>query len=246
MFVSPESSPGRNFYPRPPRGGRPATALHRGKAAVFLSTPSARRATFWRFRNGLCDEISIHALREEGDAVGKDLYLCAFKFLSTPSARRATYKRTELEPSMDISIHALREEGDREGQRTQNTVGLISIHALREEGDAGWRYGCSPADISIHALREEGDICRFGASSERPISIHALREEGDHGDATAARHLDISIHALREEGDGYLTERNPQKRNFYPRPPRGGRRTALRASSGYSIFLSTPSARRAT
>ena len=56
-----------NFYPRPPRGGRPATALHRGKAAVFLSTPSARRATFWRFRNGLCDEISIHALREEGD-----------------------------------------------------------------------------------------------------------------------------------------------------------------------------------
>ena len=58
-------------------------------------------------------------------------------------------------------------------------MGLISIHALREEGDAGWRYGCSPADISIHALREEGDICRFGASSERPISIHALREEGD-------------------------------------------------------------------
>ena len=57
----------QNFYPRPPRGGRPATALHRGKAAVFLSTPSARRATFWRFRNGLCDEISIHALREEGD-----------------------------------------------------------------------------------------------------------------------------------------------------------------------------------
>ena len=57
----------QDFYPRPPRGGRPATALHRGKAAVFLSTPSARRATFWRFRNGLCDEISIHALREEGD-----------------------------------------------------------------------------------------------------------------------------------------------------------------------------------
>ena len=57
----------QNFYPRPPRGGRPATALHRGKAAVFLTTPTARRATFWRFRNGLCDEISIHALREEGD-----------------------------------------------------------------------------------------------------------------------------------------------------------------------------------
>ena len=106
-----------DFYPRPPRGGRPATALHRGKAAVFLSTPSARRATFWRFRNGLCDEISIHALREEGDAVGKDLYLCAFKFLSTPSARRATCPYKHPGSVCAISIHALREEGDIQAYR---------------------------------------------------------------------------------------------------------------------------------
>ena len=111
------SSQRHNFYPRPPRGGRPATALHRGKAAVFLSTPSARRATFWRFRNGLCDEISIHALREEGDAVGKDLYLCAFKFLSTPSARRATCPYKHPGSVCAISIHALREEGDIQAYR---------------------------------------------------------------------------------------------------------------------------------
>ena len=33
----------------------------------------------------------------------------------------------------------------------------------------------------------------------------------------------ISIHALREEGDSRATSRAPQSRNFYPRPPRGGR-----------------------
>ena len=124
----------QDFYPRPPRGGRPATALHRGKAAVFLSTPSARRATFWRFRNGLCDEISIHALREEGDSYrsikhrpwthfyprpprggrpGSLSMICFLRsFLSTPSARRATPERRIQRLQQPISIHALREEGD--------------------------------------------------------------------------------------------------------------------------------------
>ena len=55
------------FYPRPPRGGRP----------VALTAIS-------------CAKISIHALREEGDA------LWAAALRHRPS----------------ISIHALREEGD--------------------------------------------------------------------------------------------------------------------------------------
>ena len=57
----------QNFYPRPPRGGRPLTTIRAGVVPTFLSTPSARRAT----RNFICpkatDAISIHALREEGD-----------------------------------------------------------------------------------------------------------------------------------------------------------------------------------
>ena len=58
----------RNFYPRPPRGGRPEKAK----------------------RDAAREEISIHALREEGDS-GVILSLPTFKsFLSTPSARRAT------------------------------------------------------------------------------------------------------------------------------------------------------------
>ena len=57
-----------NFYPRPPRGGRPVVYRETGKESIFLSTPSARRAT---------------AEPEAGlPAQGQ--------FLSTPSARRAT------------------------------------------------------------------------------------------------------------------------------------------------------------
>ena len=78
------------------------------------------------------------------------------------------------------------------------------------------------------------------------ISIHALREEGDL--PTTFPHLDlrISIHALREEGDERASRPRCGCPNFYPRPPRGGRRfTRTRESAGLT-FLSTPSARRAT
>ena len=56
------------------------------------------------------------------------------------------------------------------------------------------------------------------------ISIHALREEGDALDSMMDKWDEISIHALREEGD--LASRI--------------------CSSTATVFLSTPSARRAT
>ena len=55
----------------------------------FLSTPSARRATGRNNRPAAPSDISIHALREEGDIGVRPL--CNLK---------------------SISIHALREEGD--------------------------------------------------------------------------------------------------------------------------------------
>ena len=78
------------FYPRPPRGGRPPApkinartikiSIHAlreegdevnfaglVKATVFLSTPSARRATKRQMIGEDGKLISIHALREEGD-----------------------------------------------------------------------------------------------------------------------------------------------------------------------------------
>ncbi len=99
------------FYPRPPRGGRRSAAGLEGQAGRFLSTPSARRATLYNHRHAHCCQISIHALREEGDEcrehAGRNQCI-----LSTPSARRATSDSPASWQSCCISIHALREEGD--------------------------------------------------------------------------------------------------------------------------------------
>ena len=101
----------RYFYPRPPRGGRLIAKVLAGRCAIFLSTPSARRAT--------------------GAAIHRDVIRL---FLSTPSARRATGFYCTAVVLYAISIHALREEGDLAASGWKQ-ADAISIHALREEGD---------------------------------------------------------------------------------------------------------------
>ena len=213
----------------------------------FLSTPSARRAT-----EAVCFPadhhiISIHALREEGDAAG------------------LSYGRWRF-----ISIHALREEGDmvlqklstvtsyfyprppRGGRRAvarpNGTSFHISIHALREEGDAHRRdQSRGPHSISIHALREEGDRVRRAAndSKDKFLSTPSARRATLEYEGFTASQA-ISIHALREEGDPSCSTSPCRPLDFYPRPPRGGRRSTTSTSGAFTIFLSTPSARRAT
>ena len=56
-----------HFYPRPPRGGRHETFARMCNTMQFLSTPSARRATPATAQAVDAEDISIHALREEGD-----------------------------------------------------------------------------------------------------------------------------------------------------------------------------------
>ena len=146
-----------NFYPRPPRGGRRAALRRTGprRGHFYPRPPRGGRpfpnlAPVWRVA------ISIHALREEGDAVCTCCKPRYQRFLSTPSARRATKAARLTSRATRISIHALREEGDA-GSGDQG-IGLgISIHALREEGDQGGGPERVRDLISIHALREEGD-----------------------------------------------------------------------------------------
>ena len=100
------------FYPRPPRGGRRGAAHPWGSAWYFYPRPprGGRRPAGHGMRQPV--QISIHALREEGDfealrpfRLERDFYprpprggrlvrdgpmLFCRKFLSTPSARRAT------------------------------------------------------------------------------------------------------------------------------------------------------------
>ena len=146
------------------------------------------------------------------------------RFLSTPSARRATVPAS----SSLIAYTYFYPRPPRGGRLARSRASLapciISIHALREEGDSVWDVLMPYITISIHALREEGD-CR-------------LQRHADD--------LQISIHALREEGDGldHCDDRHP--RNFYPRPPRGGRPYLGNCLAEFTKFLSTPSARRAT
>ena len=81
--------------------------------AQFLSTPSARRATASLGQSGKNYDISIHALREEGDVPRVGRLILFNVFLSTPSARRATAAQNmDNLTAQYISIHALREEGD--------------------------------------------------------------------------------------------------------------------------------------
>ena len=87
-------------------------------------------------RKHLTHDISIHALREEGDVEIIIPQIVQKEFLSTPSARRATCGGLAFAAINDkISIHALREEGDPSRAAIPPDSAPISIHALREEGD---------------------------------------------------------------------------------------------------------------
>ena len=215
----------RDFYPRPPRGGRRIASGLAVLGLLFLSTPSARRATqkcseyaastcnFYprpprggrpgaHRHSGRYDAISIHALREEGDYASRSLSLSVILFLSTPSARRATSSRKQAAWFRNYFYPRPPRGGRPPLWRSLRASAKISIHALREEGDS-------------RSVCEEAREC-------------------------------ISIHALREEGDTPIDTPNRKIIDFYPRPPRGGRLQKLRRDSSKRIFLSTPSARRAT
>ena len=80
-------------------------------------------------------EISIHALCEEGDGAGLLLSTCKQLFLSTPSARRATVlKGPQARRRQDFYPRPLR-GGRPPTARHSPGLGTISIHALCEEGD---------------------------------------------------------------------------------------------------------------
>ena len=125
----------------------------------------------------------------------------------------------------------------------------ISIHALREEGDVTWTFIILMSHaISIHALREEGDLPRrLTILVVSQISIHALREEGDipYFFYFVKRFLFLSTPSARRATWASTSSKIGGK-NFYPRPPRGGRRTQFQNRTDRRTFLSTPSARRAT
>ena len=132
------------FYPRPPRGGRlnynavnydeVVISIHalreegdmrkqrqRENISLFLSTPSARRATAGVFNA---------------------MYTGA-EFLSTPSARRATHTSDNTLWST-LHFYPRPPRGGRLYKPASAFICIkISIHALREEGDLYHWRNCS-------------------------------------------------------------------------------------------------------
>ena len=101
--------------------------------AIFLSTPSARRATHQVDHVRHIGVISIHALREEGDWVLASAMLAASIFLSTPSARRATLHNpaTNVGRLQFLSTPSARRATRRIGRRSPPTEQFLSTPSAR-------------------------------------------------------------------------------------------------------------------
>ena len=191
-----------DFYPRPPRGGRHGYEEQTSYDKIFLSTPSARRATIAPSHNGKISDISIHALREEGDAeYGMDGADRHHFYPRPPRGGRHTDASMVFDADM-ISIHALREEGDQPTscRKAKLSRFLSTPSARRATSHPPW-CRCSVADFYPRPPRGgRRHLCCCGAGPGK-ISIHALREEGDPRRPPPGTWTQISIHALREEGD---------------------------------------------
>ena len=214
------------FYPRPPRGGRRGDhgRKRRGSSNFYPRPPRGGRLDDFQSLV-LIRDISTHALREEGD-VGESGH-CHFRQV--------------------ISTHALREEGDVElRQPVYKVVEFLPTPSARR---------ATPAPFALVAIffrflptpsaRRATEPAAYCLGSKKFLPTPSARR------ATGAvfvfaRYTDISTHALREEGDRVFLRSICPLRNFYPRPPRGGRRGDKLHPGIKLVFLSTPSARRAT
>ena len=148
-----------DFYPRPPRGGRRTDDFNR---EVFV-------------------DISIHALREEGDRHRP----------SAPDGDQDFYPRPPRGGRLCVlgpRLHAAH----------------ISIHALREEGDqlTGFFYDSHHKFLSTPSARRATLPFSAGPAifshfyPRPPRGGRHVQAINDH------QYIRISIHALREEGDG--------------------------------------------
>ena len=145
-------------------------------------------------------------------------------FLSTPSARRATRPAQKAADRPRISIHALREEGDCSVQHELHLLAYFyprPPRGGRREPES--RFCCCRKFLSTPSARR-------ATTKNQPF---------------CPKKLFLSTPSARRATSGAAW----QQRSgcyFYPRPPRGGRRTTRAKNTSKRLFLSTPSARRAT
>ena len=243
--ITPPSWP--NFYPRPPRGGRHAVALHRAVGDLFLSTPSARRATLVF--------LHVHANRENfyprpprgGRRRCNNRKRTPRYFYPRPPRGGRPGRRCRRVPARPISIHALREEGDGECQvSVQVSSTFLSTPSARRATYFPTPYDCSGQFLSTPSARRATDIDDAVAALTGFLSTPSARRATPSGGGFGGIHTRfLSTPSARRATlypalslcpSKFLS--TPSARRATPFTPPAGR--------GHQKFLSTPSARRAT
>ena len=183
------------------------------------------RATYISGRDEGRRQISIHALRGEGDSTVTCRDAKSPYFYPRPPWGGRPYEKCSLQKRILISIHALRGEGDFVQSFMIHPTSKISIHALRGEGDyRGTLYAVSSSEFLSTPSVGRATGQRPGRPLDALISIHALRGEGDR---QADQRLAGCCEFLSTPSVGRATHRAAvlarRRLYFYPRPPWGGR-----------------------
>ncbi len=146
-------------------------------------------------------------------------------FLPTPSARRATSFGAGGYLKSTISTHALREEGDNGAPCCR--VRPCNFYPRPPRGGRRGAPCCRVRPCNFYPRPPRGGRPR-GPSLTSPLEVFlptpSARRATDFF-RSACAFIQISTHALREEGDRPSAGRGCRPSNFYPRPPRGGRRS---------------------
>ena len=170
----------RNFNPRPPWGGRRDHAKRQVIQLLFQSTPSVGRATKYLMSCQNLENISIHALRGEGD---------------NAKCKRHSNKSY-------ISIHALRGEGDK--PRTEHKAQTKRFQSTPSVGRATVGLAVKIFNKVFQSTPSVGRAteCPKGGKT-RLINFNPRPPWGGRHLRRRLRRLplEISIHALRGEGD---------------------------------------------
>ena len=174
---------------------------------IFLSTPSARRATRGRAGGAPPEAISIHALREEGNRALTGTSAVVSKFLSTPSARRATRLGEALRARNGFLSTPSARRATRWHKQTPDAPNDFYPRPPRGGRRGRMQRRVRRAGISIHALREEGDrgTGQLQANERGGFLSTPSARRATADNRKLAKGKIISIHALREEGDNFRT-----------------------------------------
>ena len=182
---------------------------------LFLSTPSARRATC-----AACASICRRG-----------------NFYPRPPRGGRHVTRSSSSSSIGISIHALREEGDSSTSKVARPERNFYPRPPRGGRRVVAPAHAQPLAISIHALREEGDEAGQRRRGH-PKNFYPRPPRGGRrlGAGGPLLRMVISIHALREEGDGALCAVLPAAIQFLSTP--SARRATAKTEKNISAFVS--------